>query len=157
MEIKHKILIVAIVICFSLIFTMAVLNIVPKENSDEEMERFSAQDFPLEVDLLNTIFNLGDKMSFNATITNKCGRDVTVTSTWYVPYIFFHEINDTDPIKALPSLGCDQFLKANDKLSNSFEYEFVEPGTYIFEVEYTMVVNGITISDKLDDIIVEIK
>lgn len=50
-----------------------------------------------------------------------------------------------------------QILKANDKVSRVFEYEAIEPGTYILDVHYSIGVNGVLIENKNNEITIEIK
>lgn len=140
---------IAIIICISPILAISVLT--PGQG-----KTFNEKNFPLEIDLLNTNFNVGEKISFKATITNKSGEDVNVTSNGQMPCIFFHNINDT-PTHSETTIIVEQILRANDKIPKVFEYTAVEAGTYILDIHYHIEVNGIEIHDKIDDIIIEVK
>jgi len=149
----YKFLIVVAVVCLSVFFTMFALSAVSKGNFDENGLEISAKNFPLEVDLQNYVFNMGEKISFNATITNSCGKDVTAIYRIGTPCVFFHEINDDTASHAEITTLCSEILKTNDKLLEVFEYEFVEPGTYVFYVHYNLEVDGVAISDELEFIV----
>jgi hypothetical protein len=56
---------------------------------------FSQKDFPLEVDLPKTVYNVGEKISLTATIINRSGKDVNMSSNGAMPCVFFHNIHDT--------------------------------------------------------------
>lgn len=117
---------------------------------------FSKKDFPLEVDLSKRVFNLGEKISFNTTITNKSGRDVNMSSNGAMPCVFFHKINDNITHAEIAPVAY-QILKANDKVSRVFEFEPSETGTYIIDAHYRISVNNIAIQEKIEDISIEIK
>ena len=137
------------VACFIVAFTLFAL--ISCQNIP-----FSEEDFPLELDLDKTVFNAGEKISFNATIINKSGKDVNMFSNGQQPWVIFRDIND-DRIYAQTCLGVKQIFKANEKITRSYEYEAVEAGTYIVDARYSIIVSDVRIENKLDDIIVEIK
>ena len=75
-KIKADIKIVAVTF-FIVIFTISALILYPKTS-------FSEKNFPLEVDLDKNVFNVGEKISFTATIINKCGKDVNMLSLIHI-------------------------------------------------------------------------
>ena len=170
--VKHvyKLLIGVAVVCLVVFFTLSVLNVFSQEVFDEkEIEssvkdfseeifdekeiEISAKDFPLGVDLQKTVFNVGDVISCNITITNKCGKDVYVAYNGFMPTWFLHEVNDTSP-PALPLMFAAKILKANDEMTAVVNQTIVKPpGTYILDVFYELKVDGVEIRDKLETII----
>jgi len=140
---------IIVIIGVSAIFAISTLTAVQRKV-------FTEKDFPLEIDLTNTGFKVGEKISLTATITNKCGENVDIASNGEMPAVYLQSINDTTPV-ADTTILVEQVLKANDTMSRVFEYEFVEPGTYILGVYYHFGVNGVEIHDRLDDIIIEVK
>ena len=147
MKNKRQIIIVAVA-CFIAIFTVSALIC--------QTAPLSGKDFPLEVDLDKTVFNVGEKISFNATIINKSGKDVNMYSNGQQPWVIFRNVND-DRIYGQTCPGVKQIFKANEKITRVYEYEAVEAGTYILDAHYRMFVNNIWIQNKLDTIIVEVK
>jgi hypothetical protein len=117
---------------------------------------FSEKDFPLEIDLPKTVYNVGEKISLTATIINRSGKDVNMTSNGAMPCVFFHNINDRNAHGEISMLAY-QILKANDKVSRVFEYEAIEPGTYILDVHYSIGVNGVLVENKNNEITIEIR
>jgi hypothetical protein len=117
---------------------------------------FSEADFPLDVDLSGVVFSVGDKLSGTATITNRCGKNVIVTSNGYMPCAYLHSSFDTNKHPERDS-GRVELLRANGKLSRDFVYEFTEPGTYVLYVHYYIEVKGVVLRSALEDIIIEVK
>ena len=148
MKIKTPIIFVPVA-CFIVIFTVSTLILC--QNTP-----LSEKNFPLEVDLDKTVFNVGEKISFNATIINKSGKDVNMSSNGEQPCVFFHNVNDNTTHVEI-TVKVDQIFKANEKISRVLEYEAIEAGTYILDAHYRMFVNNIWIQNKLDTIIVEVK
>src|SRR4030067_502876 len=130
---------------------LASISDTPKQTSTDNYFDISEKDFPLEADLGKKAFSLGEKISFNATITNKSGKDVNVSSNGEMPCVFFHKINDTTT-HGETTRRVDQILKANDRISRVFEYETSETGTNILDVHYRIDVNSVAIHDRIDDI-----
>ena len=135
---------------------LASISDTPKQTSTDNYADISEKDFPLEVDLGKKVFSLGEKIFFNATITNKSGKDVNITSNGEMPCVFFHNINNTTT-HGETTERVDQILKANDRISRVFEYEASETGIYLLDVHYRIDVNNIAIHDKMADIIIEVK
>ncbi|MCL1976608.1 MAG: hypothetical protein FWG55_00625 [Candidatus Bathyarchaeota archaeon] len=144
---KNKILASVAAICLFLIFTMAVII---------ERDNVSEADFPLEIDLVNTVFNVGDKISFNATITNKSYKVVNIITNGWQPSVVFRDINDMSNYTET-TVAVHQILTANSKISRAFDWEVVEPGTYVLRVRYNMTVNNNELYGDLGDIIIEVK
>ncbi|MCW4022539.1 MAG: hypothetical protein NWF02_05195 [Candidatus Bathyarchaeota archaeon] len=78
MKIKRYIKIVAVA-CFIVIFTVSALILCQKTS-------LSKTDFLLVVNLEKTVFNVGAKISFNAIILNKSGKDVNMSSNGAQPW-----------------------------------------------------------------------
>ena len=155
-NVVYKISIIVLVVCLSLIFAIVVFNIVPKDDLYSDVN-FSVADFPLEIDLPTTVFNVGDKISGTVTITNTSGKNVKVRSNGEMPCIYFHNFNDTS--NKHPERGgfSYQTLKIGDKMSNIFEWETIERGTYVLCAHYRIDVNGVELRSELEDIIIEVK
>ncbi len=102
------------------------------------------------------VFSVGEKISFNATISNKSGKDINFSSNGEMPCVFFHSINET-LIHGETSVRVDQILKANDKIARGFEYEAFETGMYVLDVHYRVEVNNVAIHYKIDDSLIEVK
>jgi len=147
--ILKRIRIIVAVACFIVIFTISALIVYPKTS-------FSEKDFLLEVDLDKNVFNAGEKISFNATIINKSGKDVNMTSNGRMPCVFFHNVNFNITHGEI-TIGVDQIFKANEKITRVFEYEAIETGTYILDAHYSIIVDNIVIRNKIDDIIIEVR
>jgi len=145
---KAYIKIVAVA-CFIVIFTISALILSQKTVLSEK-------DFPLEVDLDKNVFNVGEKISVTATIINKCGKDVNMSSNGQQPCVFFHNVNDNITHVEI-TVKVDQIFKANDKITRVFEYEAIETGTYILDAHYSIVVDNIAIQNKIDDIIIKVR
>ena len=129
-----------------------------KLSTIEAMQKttFSEKDFPLETDLGKKVFSVGEKISFNATIINKSGKDVNMLSNGYQPGAIFRNINDNRNFGET-SEGFYQVFKANEKIKQVYEFEANETGTYILDIHYFIRVNEVWIQDKIDDIIIEVK
>ena len=149
MIILKRIRIIVAVVCLIVIFTISAIILSTKTS-------FSEKDFPLEVDLDKNVFNVGEKFSLNATIINKSGKDVNMSSNGAQPCVFFHNVND-NITHVETCMKVDQIFKANEKISRVFEYEAIETGTYILDAHYRIVVDNIAIQNKIDDIIIEVR
>lgn len=136
--------------CFIVIFTIISALILCQETPLNE------KDFLLEVDLNKTVFNVGEKISFNATIINKSGKDVDMLSNGEQPWVIFHNVNDNTNHGEI-SVGVNQIFKANEKITRVYEYETIEAGTYILDARYSIIVDDIVIKNKLDNIIIEVR
>ncbi|MCR3923027.1 MAG: hypothetical protein NUK65_11020, partial [Firmicutes bacterium] len=112
MKNKRYLKIVAVA-CFIVIFTVSTLLLCQNAPLSEE-------DFPLELDLDRTVFNVGEKISFNATIINKSGKDVNMFSNGQQPWVIFHNVND-NTIHGEISVGVNQIFKANEKITRVYE------------------------------------
>ena len=147
---KNKVYLkIVAVVCFIVIFTISVLMLLSKGS-------FSEEDFPLSVDLDKTVFNVGEKIFFNAAIINESGKDVNMSSNGEQPCVFFHNINDNITHAEITVLVYQTF-KANEKITRTFEYEPIETGTYILDAHYSIMVDDIRIQNRIDDIIIEVK
>ncbi|MFZ7137627.1 MAG: hypothetical protein ACOWW1_04315 [archaeon] len=71
------------------------------------------------------------------------------------PWVIFCNVND-NTLQGETCCRVDQIFKANEKITRVFEYEAIETGTYILDARYHIIVDNISIQNKLDDIIVEV-
>jgi hypothetical protein len=152
----YKFLIIIAVVCLSVFFTILALSVVSQENFDEAVEAvvFSEADFPLEVDLQKTVFSVGDRFSCNATITNRCGRDVFVVSDGYEPGWFFYGINESRDYDGSYLSWDGRTLKVNDTMLTVVDFTITQPpGTYVFALVYKLEVEGVVLRDELETII----
>ena len=147
---KNKVYLkIVAVVCFIVIFTISVLMLLSKGS-------FSEEDFSLSVDLDKTAFNVGEKIFFKATIINKSGKDVNMSSNGEQPCVFFNNINN-NITHVETCLLVQQIFKANERITRVFEYEANETGTYLLDAHYQITVDNIAIKNKIDDIIIEVK
>ena len=102
----------------------------------------SEKDFPLEIDLSKTNYDVGEKIDLNATIINRSGKDVNMLSNGYQPSAIFHNINDNRNFGET-SEGVYQVFKANEKIIRVYEFEGNESGTYVLDVSYHISINNI--------------
>ena len=141
---KADIKIVAVA-CFIVIFTISALILY-------HQTFFSEKGFPLEVDLDKNVYNVGEKITLTATIINKSGKDVNMSSNGQQPCVFFHNVNDNIPHVETTVL-VEQIFKANEKITRVFEYEPIETGIYILDAHYSIGVDNIWIQHKIEHII----
>ncbi|MDI9578605.1 MAG: hypothetical protein QM398_10790 [Thermoproteota archaeon] len=144
-----KIIIIVSVACLALIISTIAFFIFYQNAILNE------KDFPLNVDLNRMVFNVGEKISFTAIITNNAGKDVNMSSNGEMPCVFLHNVNDTTT-HLESTERVDQIFKANDKISRVFEFEASETGIYILDAHYRIVVDNIAIQNKIDAIIIEV-
>jgi len=107
------------------------------------------KDFPLEIDLTKTDYNAGEQIAFNATITNKSGKDVNMLSNGHQPWAIFHNINDTRNFGET-TVGVYQVFKANEKITKAYTFEANETGTYALYVHYLIRVDEIWIQNEIN-------
>jgi len=154
---RRNLLFVFVVVCLSVIVIMSVLTVVTKRNFVDKDVEVNVADFYLDVTLSGRVFSVEDKLSGTVTVTNGCGKNVWVVSNGYMPSACLFNISDTDRICVEPMSKWEGVLKANDNLSQGFEFEFTAPGTYVLYVYYRMEVNGVGFYSALEDIIIEVK
>ena len=145
---KNKILLLTVA-CLILIFAVSSIFVLMQKTA------FSEKDFSLQVDLSKNVFNVGEKIAFNATITNRSGIDVNIWSNGQQPYAFFHNISDTTPHGEI-TVRVDQVFKANEEITQNYEFEANDSGTYILEVQYHIYVNNIAIQEKIENIVISV-
>ncbi|MDR2719817.1 MAG: hypothetical protein LBC03_03315 [Nitrososphaerota archaeon] len=58
---QHNFLVAVGAVCLTFVLAIAFLNVMSKDDFSET--NFSEVDFPLEIDLPTTVFNVGDKIS----------------------------------------------------------------------------------------------
>lgn len=148
-------IVVCVVVCLSLGFVGLSLNRIQEEDLVVSEKTFSEADFPLEIELANTVFKIGDRISATASIVNKSGKDVEVVTNGQMPCLGLYNVNDTT-VHSHTSMAVPQILKVGDNLSRDFLYEVKESGTYVLYVHCDMVINGSSIwAEK--EITVEVK
>lgn len=135
---------------------LASINDIPKQSSTDNYVDISEKDFPLEIDLSKTDYNVGEKIAFNATIINRGGRDVNMLSNGYQPLAIFHNINDNRNFGET-SEGVYQVFKANEKITRVYEYEANESGIYILDVSYHVSINNVWFYKQVANITIEVK
>ena len=146
---------VGIIVCLCLAFVGLFFNRGLGGDLAAVDEVFNEADFPLEIELSNTVFKVGDKISCVASITNKSGKDVTVMSNGQPFCINLYSVTDTRDHSHI-AMAVLQTLKAGDKVAGDFLYEIKEPGTYILYIHYRMGINGHGISGE-KNIDIEVK
>ncbi len=110
---------------------------------------FNEKDFPLEMHLPKTSYNVGEQIAFNATITNKSGKDVNMLSNGHQFQFIFYNIKDNTTLVET-SEGYLQVFKANEKITKAYQFEANEAGTYILFVHYQIRVNEIWLEDEIN-------
>ncbi|MCW4022540.1 MAG: hypothetical protein NWF02_05200 [Candidatus Bathyarchaeota archaeon] len=68
--------------------------------------------------------------------------------------VIFCNVNDS-PLQGETCCRVDQIFKANEKITRVFEYKALETGTYILNSPYHIIVDDISIQNKLDDILLK--
>ena len=98
-------------------------------------------EFPLTIDLNRTVFSIGEKISFDATITNSSGKAVSVATDGCQPHVFFalcpfdSLINHT-----AQSIVRQDFLFEDGKtITRTQELWVLIPGVYTLAVHYEIV------------------
>ena len=134
----------------------ASINDTPKQTSTDNNVDISEKDFPLEIDLSKTDYNVGEKIALNATIINRSGKDVNMLSNGYQPLAIFHNINDNRDFGET-SEGFYQVFKANDKITRVYEFEGNESGTYVLDVSYHISINNVWFYKQVANITIGVK
>ena len=130
---------------------LASISDTPKQNSTDNYIEIgeNKKDFPLEIDLTKTDYNMGEQITFNATITNKSGKDVNMLSNGHQPWAIFHNINDNRTFGETTE-GVYQVFKANEKITKVHAFEAIETGTYTLYVHYLIRVDEIWIQNEIN-------
>ena len=130
---------------------LASISDTPKQNSTDNYIEIgeNKKDFPLEIDLTKTDYNMGEQITFNATITNKSGKDVNMLSNGHQPGAIFHNINDNRTFGET-TVGVYQVFKANEKITKVHAFEANETGTYTLYVHYLIRVDEIWIQNEIN-------
>jgi hypothetical protein len=114
----------------------------PNHTSTENNIDISEKDFPLEIGLSKTDYNVGEKIALKVTIINQSDKDVNMLSNGHQPLVIFHKINDNRNFGET-SEGVYQVFKANEKITRVYEYEANETGTYVLDVSYHISINNV--------------
>jgi hypothetical protein len=146
---NRRLLQVVVIVCVIIVFTASALVFYnPPKN-------FTDQDFPLEVDLARTVFSVGENITFTASIINRSGREVNVTSNGFQPAAWFYNIND-NPVFAETSMLAFQYLKPNEKISHTYEFQATSPGTYTLYVRHQIGIDNFWSSNQHLNITIEV-
>jgi len=140
---------------FFLICILSLLGLSACIIKDGAQAQYTPKEFPLSIELDKTDYKVGDTVSFTLTITNKCGRTVTLYSNGEMPCVDFQNVENRLPHAEICQLISQKFKK-NEKLSREFSFLVEEAGTYILDAHYGIAINGSNTEDwfkgKLDDI-----
>ncbi len=128
---------------------LASISDTTKQSLADNIDDISEKDFPLEIDLSKTDYNVYEKIAFNATIINRSGKDVNMLSNGHQPWAIFYNINDNRTFGETTE-GVYQVFKANEKITKAYEFKANETGTYILFVHYSLRVNEIWIEDQIN-------
>jgi len=100
-----------------------------------------SNEFPLAIDLDRTVFFRGEKIVFNATITNNCGKEVKVATGGLrlgprVTFLLypFHLISQRVEFSALHQT----ILSPGETITSTHEFWAIIPGVYVLDVSYNM-------------------
>jgi|AGTN01.1.fsa_nt_gi hypothetical protein len=138
------------VACIAIIFTASAITLYDSQRTITE------KDFPIEVNLDRTVFYVGGNVSFTASIINRSGRDVNISSNTFQPGAWFYNIKDNVTYVEISPLRFD-ILKPNEKMSRDYNYSVTEPGTYILDVRYHIGVNNVEFENQLANITIEVR
>lgn len=98
-------------------------------------------EFPLSIDLNRTVFCRGEKIAFNATVTNNCGQDINVATGGSRPgpgaYFCLRPFDLTPTVAPMAFL---EFLVDGEAITAACEFWAIIPGVYSLEVYYSMYV-----------------
>jgi hypothetical protein len=133
LDLNRKLQIVAVA-CIAIVFSASAITLYDSQRT------LTAKDFPIEVDLNRSVFYVGENVTFTASIINRSGRDVNISSNGVQPAAWFYNINDK-PIFAEISPLAFQYLKPNEQISRTYEFKTTEPGTYVLYVHYHIGIN----------------
>jgi Uncharacterized protein conserved in bacteria len=138
------------VACIAIIFTASAITLYDSQRTITE------KDFLIEVNLDRTVFYVGGNVSFTASIINRSGRDVNISSNTVQPGAWFYNIKDNVTYVEISPLRFD-ILKPNEKMSRDYNYSVTEPGTYILDVRYHIGVNNVEFENQLANITIEVR
>lgn len=146
----NRVLQIVAVVCIVIVFTASAITLYDTQRT------ITANDFPIEIDLDRTVFYGGSNVSFTASIINRSGRDVNISSNTVQPGAWFYNTKDKDNMTyaEISPLRIDT-LKQNDKMSQVYNFEVTEPGTYILDVRYHIGVNNVELENQLANITIE--
>ena len=156
LDLNRKLQIVAVA-CIAIVFSASAITLYDSQRTLTE------KDFPLEVDLNRSVFYMGENVTFTASIINRSGRDVNISSNTVQPGAFFHNIKDNMTFVEISPLRFD-ILKPNERMSRAYNFEVTEPGTYILDVRYHIGVdnyhtgvNNVEFANQLPKITIEVR
>ncbi len=146
----NRLLQIIAVACIVIVFTASALTIYDSQRALTE------KDFPLEVDLDRTVFSVGENVTFTASIINRSGRDVNISSNGFQPYVFIRNINDNMPRGETCMLTFRE-LKPDEKMSQVQDYNFTEAGTYVLEGYYHFKIGNVEFQDTIANVTIEVR
>jgi hypothetical protein len=146
---KNKYFLITCILLSLLVFSAC-------DSTSRSETKYTAKKFPLSIELDKTDYKVGDTVSFTLTITNKCGRTVTLYSNGEMPCVNFQNIKNRLLHGEISLLTAQEFKK-NEKISRDFSFIVEKTGTYILDAHYNIAINSHRNPDdwfreKLDDI-----
>jgi hypothetical protein len=122
--------------------------------------QYTPEEFPLSIELDKTNYEVGNTVSFVLTITNKCGKTVTLYSNGEMPCVDFQNAENRSTHVEHSELVSQEFKK-NEKISRKFSFLVEKTGTSILDAHYYIAINNHETKDwfkeKLDDIEITVK
>jgi hypothetical protein len=146
----NRLLQIIAVACIVIVFTASALTIYDSQRALTE------KDFPLEVDLDRTVFSVGENVTFTASIINRSGRDVNISSNGFQPCAFIRNINDNLP-RGETCMLVFGTLKPDEKMSQIQDYNFTEAGTYVLEGYYHFKIGNVEFQDTIANVTIEVR
>ena len=113
--------------------------------------------FPLGLNVSGHVFHVGDTITGTVTFTNKSGQDVNVISNMgngKMSCVHVDNIKDLKLVHTINLLGYELFMRAGDKETYEFKYEFTESGIYIVNAHSSVSVNNYPIWSRLYSIVI---
>jgi hypothetical protein len=152
LNLNRKLQIIAVA-CIAIVFSASAITLYDSQRT------LTAKDFPIEVDLNRSVFYVGENITFTASIINRSGRTVNISSNTVQPGAWFYNIKDNVTYAEISPLRFD-ILKPNERMSRAYNFEVTEPGTYILDVRYHIGVNGVKdneFKNQLANITIEVR
>lgn len=156
LSLNKKLQIVAVA-CIAIVFSASAITLYDSQRTLTE------KDFPLEVDLNRSVFYVGENVTFTATIINRSGRTVNISSNTVQPGAWFYNIKENITYAEISPLRFD-ILKPDEKMSRDYTFEVTEPGTYNLDVRYHIGVdnfhtgvNNVEFVNQLPNITIEVR
>lgn len=149
LDFNRKLQIVAVA-CIVIVFAASAITLYDSQRTITE------KDFPLEVDLNRSVFYVGENISVTASIINRSGRDVNISSNTVQPGAWFYNIKDNVTYAEISPLRFD-ILKPNERMSRTYNFPVTEAGTYVLDVRYHINIGRVEFQNQLEKIIIEVR